>query len=172
MIANTGDLRPRQNGSENGSIEWLVGELNGQLELGASGEVRRLARAILQHPELAADEFWEAIRAIGTMDFPPKWRRGVEMSYARLGRKEQRRARSTMMTYYYMIWEPELALSFCVLRNVRDPGELMFAMDLYLHAGNLSEAKTVARKCERALAEPQRPFDAGCLIEALASYHA
>src|SRR5882724_9574204 len=103
MRANTGDPERRQNPSENRSIWWLVSELNGQLELGALGEVQRSARAILHHPGLGADEFLEAIRAIGTMNFPRKWRRDVEMAYARLGRKEQRRARSRMMSYYYMI---------------------------------------------------------------------
>jgi hypothetical protein len=155
-----------------GSLEWLVSELNGQSELGAKTEVRKLTRAILHHPDLTARELWEAVTSIGTMDSPRKWRKDVEDSFQRLRPKERQRARSIMMDYYYMIGEFDLALSFCSIRALNTPSELMFAMDLYLNADRLDEAKAIARKCKKALDQVQSAFDAGSLIEALACYHA
>jgi hypothetical protein len=154
------------------SIEWLVSELDGQLQLGAQKQVRKLVRAVLRHPDLTASELWEALISIGTMDSPREWRKEMEDSYQRLRPKERQHARAIMMDYYHMIREFALALSFCSIRTINSPTELMVAMDLHLHANRLAEAKSIAKKCKKALAHAQSAFDAGSLIEALACYHA
>ena len=153
-------------------LEWLVSELSGQSELGAKREMRILTRAILRHPDLGVAELWEAVTSIGMMDSSRTFRKEVENTYQRMRPKERHRARSIMMDYYYMINEFDLALSFCSIRSLNSPSELMFAMDLYLHANRLDEAKAVARKCEKALPKAETASDAGSLIEAIACYHA
>jgi hypothetical protein len=154
------------------TIEWLVSELEGQLQLGAQKQVRKLVRALLRHPDLTAGELWEALISIGTMDSPREWRKEMEDSYQRLRPRERQHARVIMMDYYHMIREFDLALSFCSIRSINTPTELMVAMDLYLHADRLAEAKAIAKKCKKALAQAQSAFDVGSLIEALACYHA
>jgi hypothetical protein len=77
-----------------------------------------------------------------------------------------------MLNYYSAIWEPELALPFCVLRDLRGPSELMFAMDIYLHLNKLSDAQKVERKCLSAIERAENEFDVSCITEALGSFYA
>lgn len=154
------------------SIEWLARELSGQVDLGARNEVRRLTRLVIHHVDLDAEVLSEVVRAIGVLNNSHRWRREMELAYARLAKKEQHRARAAMMSYYYTIEEMDLALSFCSPRDLRDPRQVMFAMDIYLHFGKLAEARKVAKKGKILLARSQTAFDASLLIEALACYHA
>ncbi|PYI85025.1 MAG: hypothetical protein DME54_04935 [Verrucomicrobia bacterium] len=154
------------------SIDWLTTELNGFVELGSTKEVKRLIRQILRHPRSTAEALWKAVRAIGTLDAPRRWRRDVEAAFARLSRKEQRRAREVMLNYYSAIWDFEAALPFCVPRDLRSPSELMFAMDIYLQLNKLSEAKKLERKCLNAIERAENEFDVSCITEALGSFYA
>lgn len=154
------------------SIQWLARELSGQVDLGASDEVRRLTRAVLRHADLDAEVLSEVVRAIGVLNNSHRWRREMELAYARLAQKERKRARSAMMGYYYTIGELDMGLSFCSLHDLREPHQMMFAMDIYLHFGKLAEARKVAKKAKILLAQPQTAFAASLLIEALACYHA
>jgi hypothetical protein len=58
------------------------------------------------------------------------------------------------------------------LRALRWPRELFSTMDILLALDRLSDAETVARKCEAALAQTGNAFDRSLLVEALASYYA
>ena len=154
------------------SPDCLANELDGLVDLGSRKEVTKLTREILRHPRPTGAALWQAVRAIGTMDAPRRWRSDVEAAFARMTKREQRRAREAMLNYYYMIWEPELALPFCALRNLRTPSELMFAMDVYLHLNKLSDAKKLARKCLNTIERAEHPFNVSFIAEALASFYA
>ena len=157
---------------EHSSIDWLASELDGFVDLGSTKEIKELIRQILQRPRPTAATLWDAVRAIGTMNSPRRWRSDLEAAFARMTKREQRCAREAMLNYYYTIWEPELALPFCALRNLRTPSELMFAMDVYLHLNKLSDAKKVERKCLNAIRQAEDPFNVSLIAEALASFYA
>src|SRR5438876_1964883 len=91
------------------SIDWLTTELNGFVELGSTKEVKRLIRQILRHPRSTAEALWKAVRAIGTLDAPRRWRRDVEAAFARLRRRYHGRAREVRVTYYTSIGALEAA---------------------------------------------------------------
>lgn len=154
------------------SIEWLISQLDGFVDLGSKREIKRLVRQILRHPRPTAEGLWHVVRAIGTMDSPRYWRRNVEAAFARSSKREQRRAREVMLNYYSAIWDFESALPFCAIRDLRNPSELMFAMDVYLHLNKLSDAKKLERKCLNAIERAENPFDVSCVAEALASFYA
>lgn len=153
-------------------LDLAAKELDGFVELGSTKEVKRLIREILWHPRPTAEALWGAVRAIGTLDAPRRWRRDVEAAFTRSSRKEQRRAREAMLNFYSAIGEPELALPFCVLRDLRSPTELMFAMDVYLHLNKLSDAKKLERKCLNAIKRAENDFDTSCITDALGSFYA
>jgi hypothetical protein len=153
------------------SVDWLIRELDGFVDLG-SREINKLVRQILTHPRVSGAALWYAVRAIGTMDSPRRWRRDVEAAFARLSKREKRRAREAMLNYYSLISDFESALPFCAVRDLRNPSELMFAMDVYLHLNRLSDAKKVERKCLNAIDRADDPFDTSCIAEALASFYA
>src|SRR5947207_2271743 len=106
------------------SSDWLAAELDGHVDLGSRKEVTKLTRRILRHPRPTAAALWHAVRAIGTMHLPLRWRGDVESAFTRLTKREQRRANEAMLGYYYMIWEPELALQFCVIPRLQSAGEM------------------------------------------------
>jgi|GEM_PF-2068317 len=152
-------------------IDSLIEELQGYLDLNMQTEARKIIRTILRHPFLNADGLAEAVRAIGMgMKSPRVWRSFIEAAYRNLPSKERRGARASMLAYYNTVWDPDAALQFCSVRDLQSPADLMFAMDVLLHLGKLKEAKIIARKCESALNSDITRFDAGCLIDALASY--
>src|SRR5206468_11499023 len=99
------------------SIDWLTTELNGFVELGSTKEVKRLIRQILRHPRSTAEALWKAVRAIGTLDAPRRWRRDVEAAFARLSRMEQRSARDAWLNYYSTLWDFEAELTFIYQRD-------------------------------------------------------
>ena len=155
------------------SIDSLVEELQGHLAINMAADARKITRELLRHPFLNANGLSEAVRAIGMAAKSPRiWRSLIEEAYRTLPSKEQRRARAGMLAYYHMVWDPDAALLFCGFRDLQSPADLMFAMDVFLHFGRLKNAKVIARKCENALNSDITRFDAGCLIEALASYYA
>jgi hypothetical protein len=154
------------------SIDWLVSQLDGFVELGSRLEIKKLARQILRHPRLTAEGLWHVVRAIGTMDSPSHWRRNIEAAFARLSKREQRRGREVMLNYYSAISDFESALPFCAVRDLRNPSELMFAMDVYLHLNKLSDAKKLEWKCLNAIGRAESSFDVSCITDALGSFYA
>lgn len=165
-------MRKAGRAPQQSSIDWLASELDGFVDLGSRREIKKLVRQILRHPRLTAEGLWHVVRAIGTMDSPRHWRRNVEAAFARLSKREQRRAREVMLNYYSAIWDFESALPFCAVRDLRNPSELMFAMDVYLRLNKLSDAKKLERKCLNAIGRAENPFDVSCIIDALGSFYA
>lgn len=166
-------MNRRKHDANSRSIDSLVDELQGYLDINLAAEARKIARELLRHPFLNANGLCEVVRAIGMgMKSPSIWRLPLEEAYRKLPSKEQRRARASMLGYYHMVWDPDAALQFCGGRDLQSPPDLLFAMDVLLHFGKLKEAKAIARKCENTLNSDLTRFEAGCLIEALASYYA
>lgn len=164
--------RSSRTSSSNRTVTSLASDLNGFLELGGTSEAQRLVRRVLRHPGLTAAEFFEAIRAIGAGPNSKKWRGEVEAAHGRLGPKQQRLARTTMLNFYYTIGDAEAALKSFSLRDVQTPAEAFMAMDVLLDCGKLKEAKMLARKAEKTFNIVTDSFETSCLIHAVASYYA
>jgi hypothetical protein len=154
------------------SLDALVSELEGLLDLGATREAQKVIGRILVRSDVTVDAFWAAIRGIGMGPRPRRWREKVENAYANLPKTEQRIARVTMLSYFHMINESRAALRFCSLRELRTAGDILFAMDVFLDQDKLKEAGRLAKRAEKYLAGCDDAFDLSCLIEAVASYHA
>jgi hypothetical protein len=153
-----------------GRADVLAQELEGLIDLGATKQAVKVVRQILKLKTPSASALWHAVRALEMMDGPRHWRSDIEAMYGRLTKRDQRRARSAMLRYYYSIDEPQLALSFCSVRDLHSAPDLMFAMELCLDTNKLAEAKKIARKCEKMKID--NPFDASARCQALASYYA
>lgn len=152
------------------SPDTLAQELEGLIDLGATKQATKVVAQLLRLPRATAVDLWQVVRAICMMERPRRWRIDIESAYARLSKNEQRRARIVMFDYYSSINEPDLALRFCKLRDLRSAHDLMFAMELYLDADRLVEARKITAKCLRMKVD--NPFDASARAEALASYYA
>lgn len=156
----------------NPSHNRLAAELDGLVDLGAERQIIQLVSQILRLPKPTAIALVQVIRAISMLKRPRRWRSRIEAAYTRLSKPEKHYARGAMLAYYCTIWEPQLALRFCKLRHLDSPGQLMNAMHLHLHANDLTQAKKVARKCRKAMAQIHDAHDASCLAEALGRYYA
>lgn len=154
------------------NTEFLVSELDGLLDLGATRQAQRAIDRILVQSDLTANALWVAVRGIGMGPNPRKWRAKVENAFANLPKREQRIARVTMLSYYHLVHEPSAALPFCSMRDLHNPADVLFAMDVLLDQGKLKKAGRLAKRAEPHLAECGDAFDLSCLIEAVASYHA
>jgi hypothetical protein len=153
------------------NIAAIAKELDGFLDLGMTVEARKLVREILRHPDLGAGEFADAVRAIGMDDRPQRWRPSIESAHKRLPKKEQRRARASMLAFYIAVNDTKAALPFCAARDLSAAPYLWFAMEALLEHGKAKEAKAVARKCAVLRRAAHTAFDQGCLSDALASYY-
>jgi hypothetical protein len=80
-------------------VEWLVSELNGSLDIGATSLAKDFIRQLLEHEELRATPLQEAVRGIGMGSRPRKWRKRIEAAFKRLPRTEKRLARPAMLDW-------------------------------------------------------------------------
>ena len=151
----------------------LVSELEGLLDIGSTAQVNSVLREILGHPQLEAEAFGAALRAIGMSEKPQKWRSAFEAGYERMPGSERKLAGRHMLAFYFAISDSTAALPYTKERYLQTTQDAMFAMDALLDAGSIDEAGRLAKRLERMAAEQQfEELDAACLIEALASYHA
>jgi tetratricopeptide (TPR) repeat protein len=145
-------------------------QLEGYIELGMAREALQLARCLLARPGIAPKQFSSAANAILVQaDKLKQWRIPLEKAYACLSESGQRLVRPEMFRFYVSLEDWEGAYRFLSTRP-RHSSELLFSMWTLL---NLNKpAKSVQRKCLRALRTTTDPFDTSNLLEALASYHA
>ena len=68
-------------------------ELSGYADLGMKREAMERVRRILSKPRMFPSEFAEAIRVIGFLSDPEKWRVEIEAAYSRHNRSFQQRVR-------------------------------------------------------------------------------
>lgn len=171
LLAHDDSMRNARRRSQNTDVERQLEQLDGLMTIGAKGEGAKIIRKILDRPKLTADTLWAVLVSIGMLDYPKRYRAQIEAAFDRLTAKEKRRAWIVMFNFYNMIREGDLARSFCNLRRLRSPGDLMFAMNLFLMDDDLSTAKKIERKCRAALQAMKSNSDASYLIDALSAYY-
>ncbi len=153
-------------------LEAILGELGGFLDIGSTALANAALRELLDHSDLNAEAFGEALRAAGMRDRPEQWRDRLEAAYRRMPARERKAARRHMLAYYSAVWDAQAALPFTNPADLQTPSDIMFAMDVLLHAGELTRAKRLARVIERQSFDDLGEFDTAMLIASLASYYA
>jgi len=147
-------------------------ELSGYTDLGMVEQAEKLIGQLLEQPGLSAGALNQVVISIGMGPNPKKWTTQLEAAYARLTPRGQRQSRSWMLDLFSTMGDWKNAARFLSIRSLREPHELCCAMRTLLALDRLTDAETVARKCEAALTRAGNASDQSLLVEALASYYA
>jgi len=133
-------------------------------------EAKRLARKILRQKRLSGIEFSEALNVIlqtqGSLKRSVKL---VEAAYQRLTRQDQRRARSSMLGFYYSVQDWKKARPFATA-SPDTFGDCMFTMDVFLEFDEMEKAGKLARQILRQLPQIEEEFSRAACIASLTSY--
>src|SRR5712675_1810216 len=113
-------------------------ELDGFVEMGMHREALRKARRLLKNNPITAAQFNAAVDAAFTQaDRLKLWEPPVESAYARLPKRDQRAAWSSMLSFHYSNRNYEAASRFIPRRfdGESDVTEMCFAYDVWLELG-------------------------------------
>ncbi len=149
--------------------------LSGYCELGMKRDAMKVASQILAKPRIAPVEFSEVIRALGMMASQAELQDCkvlVQAAYERQPLKTKKAMGGEMLRYYYSLKDWVNALRFLSAHELKNAENAVFAMDLLLETKRMKEAKRFARQCEKWLQVRLSRFEAGVVMEALASYSA
>ncbi len=163
--------KPRHD-SHRFSEDTLVKNLSGYIDLGAQGEAIRIVKQILAQQRISPTAFEEAITAAGALSEPRKWIVQLEAAWNRQSRAFQRKTNSAMLMLYSLVNQWEKAARHAAPNLLCCPSDFLFGVEAFLRTGRTKEAARVARKARKLLESELSTFELGCLIEALASYHA
>lgn len=136
------------------ATETTPAELEGYMEMGMQHEALRLARDYLRADRVGFEKFWASLDAILILeDHPVKWRQDVEKAFDGLSKKDRRKARSQMLSFYYTLKEYSSAERF-MPRRFTGPTwftDLAFGLHTKMALGKREEATRIALNAARAL---------------------
>ena len=147
--------------------------MSGCCDLGMKRKALRLVSKILAKDRILPEEFGEAVRTIGVHGSSfKKWKPKLEAAYNRQSKTFKRKTRSDMLGVCACVEEWETALQFLEIRKSLTAYEIYSGINVLLALDRLEDAKTLARRCKKALCSTADHFEPSLLIEALARFFA